>query len=847
MYLGKHYSRRSIFSSLIFVVGIFFLFILNSLVLFHISDHLSVYGLIDPNLIEISQKDAQLIFLNLERINSQIELTAQDLKDNNTEGAFYHSYIPHSVTYPTIKQLLDKVDPSASIKLEGLLTDLPIFINSKTQNNTQSSDVFSSVNSESNLIQIQETIENLTNNLMENRVNGTNPSDSIPLLTNNDLLTLRTSLLLLDDSLQSYIKSNVSNIISAEQPINPLNLVDYENSMGLVKNSENLLFSIHGLDSNTISESQLYYDEIEDAMKNKQDRQIISKLVNSVKSNYDTILPSETAALSGNENAIYFKNIHELLSNVIVSVSIGNYPQAKNHVIEAYLDNYEYLEVPIEKINTTLKNILEIDLRENLVSKIDSRQPLSEISLFVNHTILPNLLKAESLLQSFSSTINTPPNVQSANQLDNKTSFTSSLANIDSLREGFGVYTGERKIMGDVADSQKQLVRNNVDEIRLGLNKILTLYQEQKYDESINEARAVYLNSYENIEIPLRPINPDFTLDMEIKFAELRNLLQQEASYEVVEKKIIEIRNGLDESERLVSGTGIIAPTIAFSSSLSIIFREGLESALIIGAMLTYLEASRNDKFKKHIYLGIVLAIGATAIIWIIADSLIEITGASRELIDGVAGISAVVVLFWVSFWVLNKIETKKWIEFVKSKVWQATTTGSVMVFVLLSFFTIFREGFETVLFYQSMFSYAKYMESYVVAGLVLGLAIVIFVAFIIKKLGKRLPLRVLFGLTMGIGAYMSVAFIGNAVRSFQEADYIHTTPMIGIIPRLDINIASMTGIHPTLETFVAQLVLLGIYAIGSTYVLILLPRKKKKIEISRKSMADRYGKKSYQ
>jgi len=72
------------------------------------------------------------------------------------------------------------------------------------------------------------------------------------------------------------------------------------------------------------------------------------------------------------------------------------------------------------------------------------------------------------------------------------------------------------------------------------------------------------------------------------------------------------------------------------------------------------------------------------------------------------------------------------------------------MVFVLLSFFTIFREGFETVLFYQSMFSYAKYMESYVIAGLVIGLAIVIFVAFIIKKLGKRLPLRVLFGMTMG-------------------------------------------------------------------------------------------------
>jgi high-affinity iron transporter len=491
---------------------------------------------------------------------------------------------------------------------------------------------------------------------------------------------------------------------------------------------------------------------------------------------------------------------------------------------------------------------LELDLRENLIGKIDARASLSEISLFVNKTIMPQLLVAESLLKDHSlstNELNSNTPVVNHQLANNSSTFTGSIANIDSLKEGFGIYTGERKVMGEVADSQKQTVRNNVDNIRLGLTEVLTHYKEKSYDESISKAREVYLDSYENIEIPLRPINPDFTLDMEIKFAELRNLLQQQQSYESVEKKVIEIRNGLDESERLVSGTGIIAPTIAFSSSISIIFREGLESALIIGAMLTYLEASRNERFKRHIYFGIILAIGATAVIWIVADHMIQISGASRELIEGVAGISAVAVLFWVSFWVLNKIETKKWIEFVKSKVWQATTTGSVMVFVMLSFFTIFREGFETVLFYQSMFSYAKYMESYVIAGLVIGLGIVIFVAFIIKRLGKRLPLRVLFGLTMGIGAYMSVAFIGNAVRSFQEADYIHTTPMIGIIPRLDINIASMTGIHPTLESFIAQLILLGIYAIGSTYVLILQPRKKKKIELARKSMADRYDRKT--
>ncbi|MGI0025547.1 MAG: FTR1 family iron permease, partial [Nitrososphaera sp.] len=366
----------------------------------------------------------------------------------------------------------------------------------------------------------------------------------------------------------------------------------------------------------------------------------------------------------------------------------------------------------------------------------------------------------------------------------------------------------------------------------------LRLYAAGDAEGALVESRKAYLDSYENVEIPLRPIDPDFTLEMEIKFAELRSLIQSGAPYDQVEAKVIEIRRGLDESERLVSGTGIVAPAIAFSTSFSIIFREGLESALIVGAILTYLEASRNDRFKKHVYYGIVIAFAATAVTWYVAQYVIEISGASRELIEALAGVSAVAVLFWVSFWILNKVETKKWIEFVKAKVWKATTTGSVMVFVMLSFFTVYREGFETVLFYQAMLSFAKYMEWYVAAGLIAGLAVIVGVAFVVRKLGRKLPLRVLFGLTMGIGAYMSIAFMGNAIREFQEVGYIQTT-YIGTVPRLDINLAAMTGIHPTLETVVAQLILLAVYLAGSVYVLVLQPRRNRAIEAARKSRAD--------
>ncbi|MGI0038152.1 MAG: FTR1 family iron permease, partial [Nitrososphaera sp.] len=574
-------------------------------------------------------------------------------------------------------------------------------------------------------------------------------------------------------------------------------------------------------------ETNSFFKELHSYIQAEVDAGSVARLAGAIERDLAEDLALGQGA-SATEHQKYFSAIRELLAKVVSDVKSGNYEQADQNAISAYLDNYEYLEAPLEKHDVGLMTMIEIEMREELREMIKSRDAPSEIESHVSG-ILEKLGSAETLLAS---------DVQSSDPTAAPGS-QSGFADIEGLAAGFGTYTGERRVMGDADDPAKAKVRNNIDQIRIKLDQTLLLYEEGKPEEALAASRSAYLDSYENVEIPLRPIDPDFTLEMEIKFAELRNLIQANAPYSEVEGKIIEIRRGLDESERLVSGTGVLAPTIAFSTSFSIIFREGLESALIIGAILTYLEASRNERFKKHVYYGIVLAFAATAITWYVAQYIIEISGASRELIEAIAGVSAVAVLFWVSFWILNKVETKKWIEFVKAKVWKATATGSIMVFVMLSFFTVYREGFETVLFYQAMLSFAKYMEWYVAAGLVAGLAVIVAVAFVVRKIGKKLPLRVLFGLTMGIGAYMSIAFMGNAVREFQEVGYISTTHLIGTVPRLDINTAAMTGIHPTLETIVAQLVLLAVYLAGSVYMLVIQPRRNKAIESARKSRAD--------
>ena len=756
--------------------------------------------------IEPSSNDLILMTVNLQRISEQINLVQASLTKGDNTRAFEHAYISHSAIFPSIKDKLREIDQVSADRLESLLIDLPIMVRSTSQ----SSEIESKLGE----------ITNILNNINSGILNPNN-SDYYSVIAS-------TIIVLLNDTSKYYQLSDYGNTKNSS------NQVNYENAIGMVDISQKLYMNI----SNSFSDSkqlefESFFVDLRNSLSSKSDAESISKLITAIQTN----LNEESNIQSDDSLRIYFGNIKDLITKIDGALkNNSDYSSAEKYATTAYLDNFEYIEAPLEKVDPTLMLNLEIMMREELRELLKNEQQSQAIVLLAN--ITNNLSRAASLLNVNYENLSLNDTSEYSSPMAGNTQL-NNLSDITGLSKGFGTYSGEKRGFGESTEPERMGVRTDIDDIRIKLVDLLQQYKGGEYDEAFLTARSAYLDSYEGIEIPIRPINPDFTLDMEIKFAELRNLIQQHQPYDKIEAKIVEIRNGLDESERLVTGTGSIAPSLAFTTSFSIIFREGLESALIIGAILAYLDASRNARYKKHVYLGIVIAIIATVITWYVAQFIIGISGASRELIEAIAGISAVAVLFWVSFWILNKVETKKWIEFVKAKVWQATTTGSVMVFAMLSFFTVYREGFETVLFYQAMFSFAKNMETFVLMGLVLGLAVIISVVFIIRKIGKKLPLRVLFGLTMAIGAYMSIAFIGNAIREFQEVGYISTTHLFGTIPRLEINLATMTGIHPTLETTVAQIILLSVYVIGSLYILIIQPRRKKLIESSRKSMAN--------
>ena len=583
----------------------------------------------------------------------------------------------------------------------------------------------------------------------------------------------------------------------------------YQLSLGFMERANQMFYSQTDYGERQKIEIESFFNDMFDMVQNRDPYASIASTNVWVQRD---LLGTDVIGTVGLDSTNLYNVIRDLYTDLMIELDNGDYKKAEQIGIEAYLENFEYLEPEIEVADAELLYELEWDMREELRTMIKNRESPDTIKSFLVDSIIPRLDIAQGKVAELKA---------------------SGVVIADALA------MKEKKPMGSATEGQKGEVRDEIDVIREQLMATEIFYELGDTQSAYTSARSAYLDSYEYIEIPLRTIAPDFTLEVEFQFATLRNQINEGVPMGDISSTVIAIERSLDESERLVSGTGTLAPMIAFVSSFAIIFREGLESGLILGAIITYLEASRNHKFKKYVHYGIVLAIAATAVTWFIASYIIEISGVNRELIEAVAALSATAVLFYVSFWILNKIEHKRWMEFVKAKVFQASTTGGAMVFVMLSFFTVYREGFETVLFYQAMFGFAKYMELYVGLGFILGILSLLGIYFGFRKLGKRLPLRALFGLTMGIGAYLSIAFLGNAIREFQVLDYIPYTSMLGIIPRLDINVATMTGIYPTLETTIGQIILLSVYLVASLYVLVLRPKRQKALATMRKSRAE--------
>jgi high-affinity iron transporter len=182
------------------------------------------------------------------------------------------------------------------------------------------------------------------------------------------------------------------------------------------------------------------------------------------------------------------------------------------------------------------------------------------------------------------------------------------------------------------------------------------------------------------------------------------------------------------------------------------------------------------------------------------------------------------VVLFYVSFWLIARLEQRRWLEFLRSRVWSAVSVGSTAALVLVGFTAVFREGFETSLMYQALVSFGTGLVGWILLGLGLGLIALTVVAYGIFKLGRKLPIKMFLSGAVVLLMATSVAFLGNAVRSLQEADVIGLTPLHGW-PRAPIFLSQALGYWPSRETVLTQAVLALVYLVGAVYMFVIRPR----------------------
>jgi high-affinity iron transporter len=239
-----------------------------------------------------------------------------------------------------------------------------------------------------------------------------------------------------------------------------------------------------------------------------------------------------------------------------------------------------------------------------------------------------------------------------------------------------------------------------------------------------------------------------------------------------------------------------------------IILREGLEAALLIAAILACLRAAKaRPEHARRVWIGVAAGVAASFGTWLVARSFIPVTGAGREWLEGVTALVAVGVLLYVSHWIFRKTYLHDWKKYLSQQVNRAIGTGSGLAMAALAFAAVYREGFETVLFYQALLFDGG--PGPVLAGFAPGFLIIVLVGFAIVKLGAHLPLRAVFSVTNAILLYLAFVFLGKGLYNLQEAGVFSPRP-VGWLPDSEL-LRQFGGLYPVQQTLTAQALFLAV------------------------------------
>ncbi len=363
-----------------------------------------------------------------------------------------------------------------------------------------------------------------------------------------------------------------------------------------------------------------------------------------------------------------------------------------------------------------------------------------------------------------------------------------------------------------------------VDDMESILDESYDIYVSGDAKAAKEQVDVAYYSYYEKLgfeKTVMAYISGDRTAKVEYQFSFAKKAINAGKSNEEVRASLDELIQLLREDANQLDGKKESAMSV-FLSSFLIITREGFEAILIVGAIIAYLVKSGNKQKTAAVYWGSVIALGASVLMAFILNGLSGASGANQEITEGVTMLIAVAVLFYVSNWMVSKSESAAWTNYIEGKVQSSVTKGSVFSLAFAAFLAVFREGAETILFYQALLAGTKTYVNMVWVGLGVGCVGLVIIYLLIRFMSIKLPLKPFFLGTSILMFAMSITFVGSGIKELQEGNLIGVTPVSGL-SSIDI-----LGIYPTLETLIPQAVLLAVTI--ATFVIQIRKWKKARI-----------------
>ena len=346
----------------------------------------------------------------------------------------------------------------------------------------------------------------------------------------------------------------------------------------------------------------------------------------------------------------------------------------------------------------------------------------------------------------------------------------------------------------------------SLDLARRRLKESVSAYSRGERDAAKRLALSAYLDGFEPVEGLLSARNASLVIRIEGAMAELRSRIERDEAASLVAEQATLLDELFTQAEAALAPDEV-SDASNFAAAFTILLREGLEALLIVVAMIAFLRKAERRDVLPYVHGGWIVALFAGLGTWWAATSLIKFSGASRELMEGTGSLFAAVVLLSVGIWMHGKSNADVWQRYVRDKLDQALSKQSAWFLFFLAFVVVYREVFESILFYATMWSQGGHRA--LLAGALAAAGVLAVIAWAMLRYSRKLPIAQFFSFSSILIAILAVVLAGKGVAGLQEAGLLSITPLAGA-PRSD-----LLGLYPTVQTLAGQVSAVVVIALG--------------------------------